>query len=138
MDEYDSILPTPSCDCSKANQFVEQMNYKRLLQFLMGLNYSYSQARGRILMIHNLSNVNQAFALVIKYENQKGIARDIGEGMDSLALSSFRSKKPQHFHTKPRMNNQYLFCHYCSMKGHVRSDCKRLKNCDHCHVTGLI
>lgn len=46
-DEYDSILPTPSCDCSKAKEFVEQMHYQRLLQFLMGLNDSYSQARGK-------------------------------------------------------------------------------------------
>ncbi|KAH0650020.1 hypothetical protein KY284_029932 [Solanum tuberosum] len=34
-DEYDSILPPPSCDCNKAKDYVEQMQYQRLLQFLM-------------------------------------------------------------------------------------------------------
>ena len=53
-DGYDSILPTPSCDCSKAKEFVEHMQYQRLLQFIMGLNDSFSHARG--LMMHNLSN----------------------------------------------------------------------------------
>lgn len=49
-DEYDSILPPPSCDYHKAKDYVEQMQYQKLLQFLMGLNDSYSQARGHILM----------------------------------------------------------------------------------------
>ena len=41
-DEYDLILPPPGCDCHKSKEFVEQMQYQRLLQFLMGLNESYS------------------------------------------------------------------------------------------------
>ena len=41
-DEYDLILPPPGCDCHKSKEFGEQMQYQRLLQFLMGLNESYS------------------------------------------------------------------------------------------------
>ena len=50
-DEYDSILPPPSCDCNKSKEYVEQLQYQLLLQFLMGLNDSYSSARGQILMM---------------------------------------------------------------------------------------
>jgi len=117
---------------------VEQMHYQRLLQFFMGLNDSYSPAREQILMMHNLPNVNQAYALVIQDESQKGIAGDIGEGMDSLALYTARSNTPQQFHPKPRKNYQNLFCDFYSMRGHVRADCNKLKKCDHCHVTGHI
>nr|XP_010319894.1 uncharacterized protein LOC104647032 [Solanum lycopersicum] len=44
-DEYDSILPPPSCDCHKAKDYMKQMQYQKLLQFLMGLNASYSQVK---------------------------------------------------------------------------------------------
>ncbi|XP_069152895.1 uncharacterized protein [Solanum lycopersicum] len=30
-DEYDSILPPPSCDCNKSKEYVEQLQYQRLL-----------------------------------------------------------------------------------------------------------
>ena len=84
-DEYDSILPPPSCDCNKSKEYVEQLQYQRLLQFLMGLNDSYTSARGQILMMNNLPNVNQAYALVIQDESQRGIAGNISEGIESLA-----------------------------------------------------
>ena len=84
-DGYDSILPPPSCDCNKSKEYVEQLQYQRLLQFLMGLNDSYSSARGQILMMHNLPNVNQAYALVIQDESQRVIAGNISEGIESLA-----------------------------------------------------
>ncbi|KAG5592057.1 hypothetical protein H5410_042571 [Solanum commersonii] len=58
--------------------------------------------------------------------------------MDSLALYTARFNTPQQFHPKPRKNYQNLFCDFCSMRGHVRADCNKLKKCDHCHVTGHI
>lgn len=91
-DEYDSILPPPSCDCAKAKEYVEQFQYQRLLQFLMGLNDNYSQAIGQILMMHKLPTVNQAYALVIQDESQKGIARNIHKEMESMAMYTGRNK----------------------------------------------
>lgn len=91
-DEYDSIFPSPSCDCVKVKEYVEQMQYQRLLQFLIGLNDSYSKAREQILMMHNLPNVNQAYALIIQDESQKGITGHIHEGMESVALYTNRTK----------------------------------------------
>ncbi|XP_049366640.1 uncharacterized protein LOC125831505 [Solanum verrucosum] len=134
-DEYDSILPPPSCDCHKAKKYVKHMQYQRLLQFLMGLHDSYSQARGQILMMHTLPNVNQAYALIIQDESQKGIAGHISEGMESLALYTARNNKQQQY---PRKNYQSLYCDFYNMKGHVRADCNKLKKCDHFHATGHV
>ena len=44
-DEYDSIMPPPACTCSRSKEFFEQSQHQRMLQFLMGLNDNYSQAR---------------------------------------------------------------------------------------------
>lgn len=84
--EYDSILPPPGCDCHKSKELVEQMQYQRLLQFLMGLNGSYSQARGQILMMSNLPNVNQAYPMVVQDESQKGIAGTVHDGIEPTTL----------------------------------------------------
>ncbi|XP_070040795.1 uncharacterized protein [Nicotiana tomentosiformis] len=44
-DEYDLMMPPPSCDCEKSKDFAVHLQYQRLLQFLMGLNEGYSQSR---------------------------------------------------------------------------------------------
>ncbi|KAK4722845.1 hypothetical protein R3W88_013078 [Solanum pinnatisectum] len=69
------------------------MQYQRLLQFLMGLGDSYSQARGQILMMPSLPNVNQAYALVIQDESQKGIGGSIHEEMESLAMFTTKNHR---------------------------------------------
>lgn len=137
-DEYDSILPPPSCDCSKAKEYVEQMQYQRLLQFLMGLNDNYSQARGQILMMNILPTVNQVYALVMQDESQKGIAGTVNERMESLALYTARNNRNQQFNNMPRKNYQSLYCDFCNMKGHIKAYCNKLKKCDHCHATGHV
>ncbi|XP_070032735.1 uncharacterized protein [Nicotiana tomentosiformis] len=50
--EYDSILPPPS-----SKEYVNQLEFQRLLQFLMGLNDSFEQARGQILLIPNVPTI---------------------------------------------------------------------------------
>lgn len=42
-DEFASLVILPSCDCESARKYVEYDQQHRLLQFLMGLNESYTQ-----------------------------------------------------------------------------------------------
>jgi len=69
-DEYDSIMPPPSCDCPKSREFIEHLQYHMVLQFLMGLNDSHSQARSQILMMPQISSVNQVYAMEKQDESQ--------------------------------------------------------------------
>lgn len=41
------------------------------MQFLMGLNETYEQTRGQILLMHPIPALNQAYSLVIDRESQK-------------------------------------------------------------------
>lgn len=43
-DEYDSMMPPPECNCEKSKEYLAQLQYQRLLQFMMGLNDNYNQA----------------------------------------------------------------------------------------------
>ena len=41
-DDYDALMPCPSCPCPESRKFGEHYEYQRLLHFLTGLNESYS------------------------------------------------------------------------------------------------
>ncbi|XP_070048914.1 uncharacterized protein [Nicotiana tomentosiformis] len=77
--EFDAIVSPPSF----VKDYVELLNQQRLLQFLGGLNDSYNQASHQILMKSTESSLNQAYAIVIEDETQKG-----SSGRDSTGLNS--------------------------------------------------
>ena len=53
-DEYVALEPAVACKCGSHKLLEERDQRKRLLQFLMGLNDSFSNARGQILMMDPL------------------------------------------------------------------------------------
>lgn len=65
-------LETPHiCTCGASKILDEQDQRRKLTQFLMGLDDSYSNARGQILMMSPLPHVAQAFALIRQDERQR-------------------------------------------------------------------
>ncbi|XP_070014558.1 uncharacterized protein LOC142175550 [Nicotiana tabacum] len=65
--EYDSILPPPP----SATEYVDQLEYQRLLQFLMGLNDNFEQARSQILLMPTLPSIDKAYTMVVQDESRK-------------------------------------------------------------------
>ncbi|XP_070035299.1 uncharacterized protein [Nicotiana tomentosiformis] len=57
-DELDILGPLPSCDREESRSYVEHLVRQRLLQFLMGLNESYSPVRNNILLRRPVLSVN--------------------------------------------------------------------------------
>lgn len=48
-DEYDVLVPSPSCKCDDAKPYIEHLHQQRLIMFLMGLNETFSHVRRSIL-----------------------------------------------------------------------------------------
>lgn len=46
------------------------------MNFLMGLNDSFSQTRGQILLMDPLPSINRVFSLIVQEEKQKSLSRD--------------------------------------------------------------
>lgn len=81
------MLELPTCTCGTSSKFV-QILQKQVLQFLLGLKDVFKIARGNILMMHPLPNLNQAYRLILQEERQRECG-NIGKiNHDSAALIS--------------------------------------------------
>ncbi|XP_019258794.1 PREDICTED: uncharacterized protein LOC109237007 [Nicotiana attenuata] len=76
-DELDSLSTHLGCICDcvcdgkkKVAKFMED---QRVIQFLMGLNDVYGQARGNILMISPLPSLDHAYSLLLQDESQREV-----------------------------------------------------------------
>lgn len=58
----------------------------------MGLNDSFSQVRGRILLVDQLPQINNVFALISQEENQRKISTQIAIRNDSNGTVAFALK----------------------------------------------
>ncbi|XP_075082902.1 uncharacterized protein LOC142166923 [Nicotiana tabacum] len=48
--EFDALMPCPDCGCEESKRYAEHFGNHRLLQFLMGLDETYSQSSNQIMM----------------------------------------------------------------------------------------
>lgn len=44
-DEYDALIPSPTCNCEGSRAFANHLHKHRIFKFLIGLNDSYSRAK---------------------------------------------------------------------------------------------
>jgi len=62
--ELDVLVPLSSCDCEETRPLVEHLRSQYLLQFLMGLNETYSNIRSNVLAKRLVLTINEAYAIV--------------------------------------------------------------------------
>ncbi|XP_075074688.1 uncharacterized protein LOC142162256 [Nicotiana tabacum] len=95
-EELDVLAPLSCCDCEEARTSIELLKSQRLLQFLMGLNESYSNVRSNILARRPVVTVNEAYAIVTQEKSQRSLGV-VDTHKDPLTMLA---GKPQGF--KPR------------------------------------
>ncbi|OIT29503.1 hypothetical protein A4A49_55551, partial [Nicotiana attenuata] len=118
-DEYDAMIPTPSCPCPKSKIFLEDIQQQCLVQFLSGLNDSFAQAKGQIMLMIPTPTINEAYAMVVQDERAQAMAYNTGHGANAMVHNN------QGFPGGYKQKNQ-LFCDYCRMKGHTRDGCYKI------------
>ncbi|KAJ9682347.1 hypothetical protein PVL29_018297 [Vitis rotundifolia] len=68
LEELKNFQALPACHCGGLQVWLEYQQQENVIQFLMGLNDSYAQTRGQILMMEPLLPLSKVFALVIQEE----------------------------------------------------------------------
>ena len=75
-DECTAVGGLPRCDCSKCEceinaKLDRYAQEQKIIQFLMGLNESYTSVRGNILMMPPLPSLSQIYSLLVQEERQR-------------------------------------------------------------------
>ncbi|XP_075106983.1 uncharacterized protein LOC142179975 [Nicotiana tabacum] len=146
--EFDALIPCPGCGCEESKKYVEHFEYQRLLQFLMGLNETYSQSSNHILNMSPRPSINKAYSMIISKKSRRAMSHssqlnakgNLGKNHNFLGnevtalFSSKRNACAGYGHSgggnhsassyRPRKNN--LHCDYCNFKGHTRETCYKL------------
>lgn len=149
---WDELLiyrPLPVCLCGKCScgvlkTLTDYHHQEYVLQFLMGLNESYSHVKGQILLMDPLPPINKVFSLVVQHERQKEISDSLSMvSMNNNASALFTkgpsiSPSPSSYHrptassSNPRngkpntMRKDRPTCTHCGVYGHTMEKCYRL------------
>ncbi|XP_019258055.1 PREDICTED: uncharacterized protein LOC109236337 [Nicotiana attenuata] len=113
--ELDVLVPTSTCDCEESRPSLEHLAQQRLLQFLTGLNETYSNVRSNLLLRRHVVTVNEAYAIVTQEESQRSLGF-VDTNRDPLTMMAGRDQilKPNKFG---------LICDHCGFKGHLKENC---------------
>ncbi|XP_075511479.1 uncharacterized protein LOC142547201 [Primulina tabacum] len=114
-DEYASLVTLPICSCESSKKFIAFDQQHKLLQFLMGLNESFTHIRSHILMMDPLPTVSNAFAIMAQEESHRSL----------LSVPPQRLEPSAFFSTQNRRKVD-IRCEHCNMLGHTKDTCFKL------------
>lgn len=123
--EFVRLALIPGCYCEKSRDFFNFMSQQKFLQFLMGLNHSYKQARGQIMTMDPLPSVNKAYSMLIERESQCNMISVLGT-VENTEVTALMTAKGNTGNNQKFKKNYNLYCDYCKMKGHTGNGCYKL------------
>ncbi|CAJ2674795.1 uncharacterized protein LOC123890336 [Trifolium pratense] len=117
-DELNSYQTLPACVCGAVPNFNEVYTTEHLMDFLQGLNDSYTSVRSQILLMDPLPSVPKAYSLLLQEERQRSISDSRSVSIDQSAMSVQQSNSLQEASSKP-----HYYCSICKLDGHSDSRC---------------
>ncbi|KAM5577028.1 hypothetical protein ABKV19_007729 [Rosa sericea] len=128
-DELASFNSSVTCTCGAQN------DRTRLMQFLMGLNESYSGTRGQILLMNPLPSVRQAYASVAQEEKQRELGSSVSIPSNTAAMAvrgnfnmprSRQNNQADGSQFNNSRNKEPFQCTYCGDLYHRKATCYKL------------
>ncbi|XP_043721267.1 uncharacterized protein LOC122668800 [Telopea speciosissima] len=117
-DELASYDSYPACTCSVLQHHAELLQHDRLLEFLMGLNDSYTSIRNQLLLMDPLPSINHAYSLLLQEERQRSILAAPEPSLTQSALAAHGRPNSKSGRPKP-----HYHCDFCGLDGHSESRC---------------
>jgi len=141
-DEMIIYNPMPLYTCGQLKMLNERYQRDYVIQFLMGLNDQYTNARDQIMLIEPLPSINKVFSMIQQQEQHHQLANNTSS-CESMALASKFFHTPFNT-TKRNFTNQRKerpYCPHCHTQGHTLENCYKAGNveppvCSHCNMSG--
>jgi len=100
---------------------------KRIIQFLMGLNESYTAVRGNILMMNPFPSLSQIYSLLVQEERQRQVKSKGEFQTEGSSFAAGVSNTSKNFSAKkPEGRRNSLFCDHCKRTGQTMDKCYKL------------
>ena len=125
-DELSSYNDMPVCTCGAIKQSEEREQRSKVMQFLMGLNDSYSAIRGQILLMQPLPTIGKIYSMILQEEKQ----RDLAVSREALMADAWRTNTNNNTFNKGRGK---LRCSHCNGNNHTIDRCFHLHGFPHGH-----
>ncbi|XP_010552798.1 PREDICTED: uncharacterized protein LOC104823067 [Tarenaya hassleriana] len=127
-EELKNYEPYPICSCGGCSchanaQFVELVERRKVVQFLMKLNESYHPARRQILMLEPLPSISKVYNLVSQEEHQRQVR---SSSTDPVVFQASASRFPRSRFTPLSQGKPRPVCAHCGLKGHTIHRCYKL------------
>ena len=144
LNNYRPVCSCAKCSCGGVKDLSGYYQMEYVMSFLMGLNDSYAQIRGQLLLMDPLPPINKAFSLISQEENQRKIGNSLSfDGLNSsvFVVKKSSGKKPDFTGSSTpisRGNTGYSnngnkgfkkdrpFCTHCNSLGHTIDRCYKL------------
>ncbi|XP_042018912.1 uncharacterized protein LOC121766717 [Salvia splendens] len=128
-DEFKNSQPLSWCTCNRctchsAAKWHQHQEDECTVQFLIGLNASYSQIRSNVLAISPLPSLSKVFSLVVQEERQRSIDGKLISSAYSPAPTPIASEQP-YANAASNTNrgfNKFL-CTHCGKTNHNVDKC---------------
>ncbi|XP_062086040.1 uncharacterized protein LOC133792138 [Humulus lupulus] len=116
LDLVQQFRPQPICTCGAMKTIVDYQEQDQVLEFLVGLNDSYSTVHSQLLMQDPLPPINKFYATIIQEERQRGLNFVSTDSMDSSSSSTQFIRSVQSARPK-------VVCSHCGITGHAINKC---------------
>ncbi|XP_042988825.1 uncharacterized protein LOC122316364 [Carya illinoinensis] len=139
-DEIAIYDPIPACTCGQLSILNDRHQRDRVIQFLMGLNDQYANARDQIMLIEPLPTVNKVFSLIQQQEKHHQLT-NFSPTPDSMVLATKTSFKTNTKNQLMTQKRDRPYCTHCRVQGHTLENCFKARNapapvCTHCNMAG--
>ncbi|XP_068650569.1 uncharacterized protein [Aristolochia californica] len=110
----------PNCSCGKCScvgvkNLIDYHHMEYIMSFLMGLDDSFSQVRGQLLLIDPMSPINRVFSLIVQEERQRKTTHTSDSNTHNTPTG-----------TMAFANNNKFHCNHCKRDGHTIDHCYKL------------
>ena len=128
LEELSGYKPTFQCKRGGLQTLQDYNEFEYVMSFLMGLNDSFAQIRGQILLSDPFPPVGNVFSLVIQEEAQREIIVNHIPSLNSnnmaFVVNSTTKNTTNGKSRNPKKERPQ--CAYCNMLGHTKDKCFKL------------